>query len=41
MHIIEAQQVILQRKRVDEFAPKSPKTDAEQVVTETQTPFQK
>lgn len=41
MHIIEAQRVILQRRQVDEFAPESLKTDAEQVVTETQAPCQK
>lgn len=41
MHVIEAQRVILHRRQVDEFAPESPKTDAKQVVTETQAPFQK
>jgi len=42
MHIIgEARRVILQRRQVDEFAPESPKTDAEEAVTETQAPFQK
>lgn len=42
MHIIEeAWRVILQRRQVDEFPPESPKTDAEEVVTETQAPFQK
>lgn len=39
MPITEAQWVILQRRQVDEFAPESLKTDAEQVVTETQAPF--
>lgn len=35
MHIIgEAWRVILQRKQVDEFARESPKTDAEEAVTE-------
>lgn len=41
MPITEAQWVILQRRQVDEFAPESLKTDAEQVVTETQAPFWK
>lgn len=42
MHIIaEARRVILRRSQVDEFAPESPKADAEEVVTETQAPFQK
>lgn len=37
----EAWRVILQRRQVDQFAPKSPKTDAEEAVTEAQAPFQK
>lgn len=41
MQIMEAQQAILQRRQVDEFAPESPKTDAEQVVTETRALCQK
>lgn len=38
MPITEAQWVILQRRQVDEFAPESLKTEAEQVFTETQAP---